>query len=381
MKKIAILGSTGSIGTQALEIVKNNPELFEIDTLTCWKNVGLLEKQINDFSPNNIVVAKEADALALTKKYPKINISFGEDSLTDVVKASEASFVLNGLVGMVGLRPTYEAIKQKKDIALANKETIVVGGKLIIDEVKKQGVSLLPVDSEHSAIFQCLNGAEDKSVKRIVLTASGGPFRGYTLKQLGEVTLSDALKHPNWSMGSKITIDSATMMNKGLEVIETKWLFDVSHRQIDVVIHKESIIHSMVEFIDGSTIAQLGYPEMKVPIQYAFTYPERIKSPLSQSLNLATIGNLSFEEPKNQVFTCLRMAYDVLDAGGSYSIAYNAANEVLVEMYLNKEISFLDIQNNIAKVLDQHQSVSNLSIDDIYALDHDIRKQVRMDIV
>ncbi|NLY70613.1 MAG: 1-deoxy-D-xylulose-5-phosphate reductoisomerase [Clostridiales bacterium] len=372
MKKISILGSTGSIGTQALDIISKNRDKFSVKALTCGKRVELLAKQIEAFRPELVCVEDEKDALELNKRFPKLEVLWGESGLQELAAKTDCDMVLNALVGMRGLVPTYEAIKSGKDIALANKETLVTGGKLIIDEAKKNGVSIIPVDSEHSAIFQALQGNSDKDIKRIYLTASGGPFRGYTLEQLEEVTLEQALKHPNWSMGNKITIDSATMMNKGLEVIEARWLFDVEPERIEVIVHKESIIHSMVEYKDHSIIAQLGVPDMRVPISYALTYPERIQSDVP-SVDFFSLGSLTFEKADTKVFKCLKMAYEALEKGKSYPVVLNAANEVLVQQFLEKKISFIDIQNTIERVMNEHVPVNIHGLSDILSIDNEIR--------
>jgi 1-deoxy-D-xylulose-5-phosphate reductoisomerase len=285
--------------------------------------------------------------------------------------------VLNSLIGMMGLVPTYYAIKAGKDIALANKETLVAGGEVVMDAVKENEVRLLPVDSEHSAIFQALQGNDPRGVNRIILTASGGPFRGYTLEQLSKVTVSQALNHPNWKMGSKITIDSATMMNKGLEVIEARWLFDVSPEKIEVVIHPQSIIHSMVEYVDHSIIAQLGMPDMRVPISYALTYPERIENRIN-GVNFFETGSLTFEKPDLGTFRCLGFAYDAVKAGGSYPVALNAANEVLVQQFLEGRIKFLDIQNTLERILQEHKPVYKLDLEEIIEIDHNIRGELKL---
>ncbi len=375
MKKIAILGSTGSVGTQALDIVQNNKEKFEVTALTAGKNIQLLSEQIREYQPKIAVTAEEKDAIQLKKEFKSVEILWGMEGLIAAASESESNMVLNALVGMIGLLPTYYAIKEGKDIALANKETLVAGGHLIMNAVKEYGVKLLPIDSEHSAIFQCLQGNGSNKINRIILTASGGPFRGYTKEKLQAVTVDEALMHPNWSMGAKITVDSATMMNKGLEVIEAYWLFDVSIDQIDVIVHPQSIIHSMVEYEDHSVIAQLGLPDMKVPIQYALTYPNRMPNDL-QHLNPADIGALTFEKPDFEVFECLKLAYDAVKKEDSYAIALNAANEILVQLFLEKKIKFLDIQNNIIKAMESHNPISHPTLDEIIAIDGQIREKV-----
>lgn len=378
MKKIAILGSTGSIGTQALDIIEQNPDLFSVTVLTCGNNIEKLSEQIIKFKPSLAVVANENDALELSKRHPDMEFLFGMEGLVVAAAKTDCDMVLNSLMGMMGLMPTYYAIKAGKDIALANKETLVAGGELIMNAVlEHDGVRLLPVDSEHSAIFQALQGNEHKNINKLVLTASGGPFRGYNIEQLKEVTLAQALKHPKWTMGSKITIDSATMMNKGLEVIEARWLFDMSAEKIQVVIHPESIIHSIVEYVDHSMIAQLGVPDMRVPISYALTYPDRIRNNIS-GLDLLQVGSLNFEKPDLNTFKCLGFAYDALKHGGSYPVVLNTANEVLVQNFLDNRISFLDIQDTIERVLQEHKAVYRLDLEEILEIDSIIRGELKL---
>ena len=375
MKKVAILGSTGSIGTQALDVIRANRDRFKVTLLTCGKNIEELSKQIEEFSPRLVVTADETDALILAKRYPKLEVMYGESGLIAAAE-DDSEILLNSLMGMRGLVPTYRGIRSGKDIALANKETLVAGGELVMDAVHKSGVKLLPVDSEHSAIFQCLQGNQGKRIKRILLTASGGPFRGYNRKQLEEVTLEQALKHPKWTMGRKITIDSATMMNKGLEVIEARWLFDVPLTDIQVLVHPESIVHSAVEFEDTSVIAQMGLPDMRIPISVALGYPERIPYE-GRSLDFFQEGaNLTFEEPDTDVFGCIKLAYAASEAGGSYPVVMNAANEVLVDKFLKGKISFVDIEKNIEKILELHTPSYNLGLNDIIEIDQIIRKEV-----
>ncbi len=376
MKKIAILGSTGSIGTQCLDIVEKNPSLFQATVLTCGKNIPLFCQQVEKFSPSLAITQREEDAMALSKKYPKTSFSFGEKGLIEAATFEDSHMIVNALVGMMGLLPTYHGIQSGKDIALANKETLVAGGAVIMEEVRKVNIKLLPVDSEHSAIFQCLQGNNHKELRKILLTASGGPFRGSSLEKLKAVTLAEALNHPNWSMGSKITIDSATMMNKGLEVIEAKWLFGVLAEAIEVLVHPESIIHSMVEYIDGSVIAQLGVPDMRTPISYALHYPARLNS-AEPGINFSNIQRLTFEKPDMKTFRCLQFAYEAMEKGGSYPVVLNGANEVLVGKFLQGEISFLDIQNTLEQVLDEHNPTYNLTLDDIIQVDGEIRERLK----
>jgi 1-deoxy-D-xylulose-5-phosphate reductoisomerase len=373
LKKISILGSTGSIGTQTLDVVRNI-EGFEVKALSTNKNIDLLEKQIEEFHPKKVAVMDEEKAYELKKRIgSKIEILKGLEGLIEIAVMDEIDTLVTSVVGVIGLIPTYKAIQNKKNIALANKETLVTAGKIIMEEAKKNNVSIYPVDSEHSAIFQCLQGNPLNPVSRLILTASGGPFRSKSLKELENVTVKEALKHPNWEMGAKITIDSATMMNKGLEVIEARWLFDVELNKIEVLIHPQSIIHSMVEFEDGSIIAQMGEPDMRLPIQYALTYPKRVKNNWPK-VNFAERNLLSFENPDLSVFKCLQLAYDALKIGGSMPAVLNAANEVAVDKFLKKEIAFLDIPRIIQDVMDKHELVENPSLSDIVNVDDWARK-------
>ncbi|MBN7772129.1 1-deoxy-D-xylulose-5-phosphate reductoisomerase [Clostridium aminobutyricum] len=376
MKKIALLGSTGSIGTQALDIIENNRDRFQVTVLSCAKNTELLSKQIKKFNPLIVVVDKEEDARELAQIHKSIEILHGPEGLVEAA-ASSYDILLNSLVGMRGLVPTYHAICQGRDIALANKETLVAGGELVMTKVAEKGIRLLPVDSEHSAIFQALEGNKREQLKKIYLTASGGPFRGYTLQQLEHVTLEQALKHPNWNMGSKITIDSASMMNKGLEVIEAKWLFDVPVDKIQVAVHPQSVVHSMVEYVDHSIIAQLGNPDMRVPISYALGYPDRLENAF-EPLDLFGMGaHLTFEKPDLTVFKTIQLAYESVEKGGSYPVILNGANEALVELFLNKKIKFIDIQNNIERILHSHVPSYNLKLEDILEADQLARRLVK----
>lgn len=372
MKNISILGSTGSIGTQALEVVSQNSEALNIVGLTTNTRIDLLEKQIEAYGPRLVCVMDGDAALVLEKQLQKkgsgVEVVTGLAGLIAVSTASENDLLLTAVSGMIGLQPTLAAIHAGIDIALANKETLVAGGQLVIDAVAAAGVSLLPVDSEHSAIFQCLMGNKHEEIDRIIITASGGPFRGQSREQLQSVSLAQALKHPNWSMGKKITIDSATLMNKGLEVIEAKWLFNLESDQIDVVVHPQSIIHSMVEFIDHSTIAQLGMPDMALPIQIAFFYPDRIANN-RQALDFNQVRELSFEEPDRQAFPCLQLAYDALDIGGTMACVLNAANEIAVARFLNQEIHFLDIPRINQLVMEKHQVIARPNLEDVLVVD------------
>ena len=385
MKNISILGSTGSIGTQALEVVSENSDALNIVGLTTNTSIDLLEKQIDAYAPRIVCVMDGDAALILEKrlktKASAVEVVSGLEGLIAVATASENNLLLTAVSGMIGLQPTLAAINAGIDIALANKETLVAGGQIVIDAAAAKRVSLLPVDSEHCAIFQCLMGNKHQEIDRIIITASGGPFRGQTREQLQSVTLAQALKHPNWSMGKKITIDSATLMNKGLEVIEAKWLFDLRDSQIDVVVHPQSIIHSMVEFIDHSTIAQLGLPDMALPIQIAFFYPERIANN-RPALDFNQVRELTFEEPDLLAFPCLQLAYDALDSGGTMACVLNAANEIAVARFLNQEIHFLDIPRINSMVMEKHQLITNPCLDEILAVDawaREIAREVRAD--
>lgn len=373
MKRILILGSTGSIGSQALDIIRDNPDRFQAVGLTCNSRVDSLLAQIREFHPAAVCVGSEDAAAKVKAEFPALDVYVGAEGLVQIAKM-DCDLVLSSLMGISGLEPTYTAIGCGRDIALANKETLVTGGQLVTNLCRDKGVKLLPVDSEHSAIFQCLLGNKDQKIKRILLTASGGPFRGKTLSELDGVTIEQALNHPKWSMGSKITIDSATMMNKGLEVIEAKWLFNVEPEQIDVHVHPQSIVHSMVEFCDTSIIAQLGLPDMRVPIGFAFNYPERLQYK-GDSLDFFSVASdLHFEKPDREVFRTIDMAYYALREGKSYCAALNGANEELVAMFLKGKIGFTTIQNTLQKVLDAHKPFEPTSVADIIAIDAEARR-------
>ena len=364
MKKISILGSTGSIGTQTLDIVRINNDV-EVVALSAYKNIDLLEKQIREFKPKVVAIWEEADAKILSDKVKDLNVkvSFGMEGLIEVATVCDADIVVTAVVGMIGIEPTVAAIKAKKDIALANKETLVCAGHIIMPLAKDMGINIYPVDSEHSAIFQCLD--KNNPIKKILLTASGGPFRGFSKEELENVTLEDALKHPNWSMGKKITIDSAT--NKGLEIIEASHLFDVDIDDIEVVIQKESIIHSMVEFKDNGILAQLGTPDMKLPISYAIFYPER-RYISEERVDFSKLSTLNFSKPDLDVFEGLKMAISAGKKGGSAPTVLNAANEWAVDKFLNKKIGFTDIPRLICLAIENHQFKENPSLEDILSL-------------
>ncbi len=372
MKHLSILGSTGSIGTQTLEIVRQFPNEFKIVGLTSNKNSELLIKQIKEFRPKAVAIMDESKRDDILN-FSSCQVYTGKEGLNKIASLIESDTVVNALVGSAGIEPTYNAIKNKKNIALANKETLVAAGSIIMDEAKKNNVNFMPIDSEHSAIFQCLNGEDIKEVSKITITCSGGPFKNYTKEQLENATAKDALKHPTWSMGNKITIDSATLMNKGFEVIETHWLYGVPYKNIDVVIHPQSIIHSLVEFMDRSVIAQLGLPDMKVPIQYALSYPKRFQNN-HMSLNLAKIKNLEFREPDIEIFPCLKYAYEAGKIGGTLPAAMNAVNEAAVFAFLDNKIKFLDIQRLIKKMMDDHKLIKNPNLNDILEVDKQIKE-------
>ena len=376
MKHVAIIGSTGSIGTQTLEIARWNQDI-KICALSAGRNIDLLEKQAREFRPEIVGLWDEklADELKDRLKDMDIRVVSGMDGLIEIAEYKTSDILVTAIVGMIGIRPTVAAIKAGKDIALANKETLVTAGHIIMPLAKEKGVSILPVDSEHSAIFQSLQGNTHDSIEKILLTASGGPFRGKSREFLKHVKLEDALKHPNWSMGRKITIDSATMVNKGLEVIEAKWLFDVDHKDIDVVVHPQSIIHSMVEYIDTSVIAQLSMPDMRLAIEYALTYPDRIHSNFER-IDFKKLSTLTFEEPDMNTFPCLKLAYDALKEGKTYLTVLNASNEVLVEKFLKDQIGFYDIPYYIEKSLDAHNSILNPKLDDILEVDRWTRSYI-----
>ncbi|MBE4908695.1 1-deoxy-D-xylulose-5-phosphate reductoisomerase [Bacillus luteolus] len=378
MKKISLLGATGSIGQQTLDVIKAHPGDLELVAMSFGDNIEFGRKIIMDFSPKIVSVRnKEACDTLKTEFTNGITFVYGEEGLVEVATYHEATILVNAVVGSVGLIPTLKAIEAKKTIAIANKETLVTAGHIVMDAAKKHGVSILPVDSEHSAIFQCLQGENDKNIEKIILTGSGGSFRDKRRHELVSVTVEQALNHPNWSMGAKITIDSATMMNKGLEVIEAHWLFELPYDQIDVVLHKESIIHSMVEFHDKSVIAQLGTPDMRVPIQYALSYPDRLMLPSTKSLNLWEVGTLHFSKIDFDRYRCLGLAYHAGKIGGTMPTVLNAANEVAVAAFLNGSISFLTIEAILEKSLEKHQSISNPSLDVIKEVDLEARAYVR----
>jgi 1-deoxy-D-xylulose-5-phosphate reductoisomerase len=373
IRNIAILGSTGSIGRSTLEVVAHFPDRFRVKYLTAHRNVDLLREQVERFRPRAVVVHEASDASVLrTMTDGLTDVLFGADGLHEVVTRSDVDLVVSAMVGFAGLVPTLAAIGAGKDVALANKETLVVGGALVMQALQTHGVRLLPVDSEHSAILQCLQGEDAGSAERLILTASGGPFRLWDGPRLASVTPAEALVHPTWRMGKKITVDSSTLMNKGLEVIEAHWLFGLPPAAIQVVIHPQSIVHSLVQFADGSIKAQLGVPDMKLPIQYALTYPERPRAPYPR-LDLAALGQMTFEEPDLKRFPCLALAYRALEMGGTAPAVLNAANEVAVELFLNGQISFPMIPALIEEALDHHAVLQNPSLEDLLRIDAQTR--------
>lgn len=365
MKKIGILGSTGSIGTQTLEIVRSNPDL-QVIALAAGSNVSLMEQQVREFHPMLAVMGSEEAAADLKNRIADTDtrVSAGMEGMLELAILPQMEVLVTAIVGMIGIRPTIAAIKAGKTIALANKETLVTAGHIIMPLAKEKGVSILPVDSEHSAIFQSMHGENRERVSKILLTASGGPFRGKKTEELQDITVEDALKHPNWSMGRKITVDSATLVNKGLEVMEAKWLFDVEPEQIQVVVHPQSIIHSMVEYVDGGIMAQLGMPDMKLPIQYALFYPDR--RPMDgRRVDFFALKSISFEEPDIKTFRGLQLAYDAIAAGDSMPTVFNAANEKAVGLFLDKKIRFLAIYDLIQGAMEQHKVIANPTVDEI----------------
>ena len=376
MKKIAILGSTGSIGTQTLEVVRENGDI-EVLGLAAGNNIKLLEQQIREFKPRVVAVWKEEKAKELRENIKDLDVKVvaGMDGLIEVSVIPETEILVTAIVGMIGIRPTIEGIKAGKHIALANKETLVTAGHIIMPLAKEYGVQILPVDSEHSAIFQSLQGSHRSELKKILLTASGGPFRGRTREELAHMKLEDALKHPTWTMGQKITIDSSTLVNKGLEVIEAKWLFDVDIDQVEVVVHPQSIIHSMVEYVDGAIIAELGTPDMKLPIQYALYYPDRRFLP-GERVNFATLGQLTFEKPDLETFDGLRLAFEAGRTGGSMPTVYNAANELAVSKFLDRKIKYLEIPEIIETCMANHKNIVDPTVEQILQTEKEVYEQI-----
>jgi 1-deoxy-D-xylulose-5-phosphate reductoisomerase len=377
LKYISLLGATGSIGQQTADVIRQHPTEFKLVAFAAGRNIELVRKHIGEFQPQLVCVQTKQDYEQLKAEYPQVTFTFGDEGLVEVAVFERADILVNAVLGSVGLSPTLQAIKAGKNIAIANKETLVTAGHLVMKAAKDAGVKLLPVDSEHSAIFQALQGEKEKNIERLIITASGGSFRDRSRSELADVTVADALNHPNWSMGAKITIDSATMMNKGLEVIEAHWLFDLPYEKIDVLLHKESIIHSMVEFHDTSVMAQLGSPDMRVPIQYALTYPDRLHLRTGNRLNLAEIGKLHFTEMDFTRFPCLQFAFEAGKIGGTMPTVLNAANEIAVAAFLDGKITFLEIEAIIEKALQQHTSITNPNLHVIQEVDAATRQYIK----
>ncbi len=377
MKKIAILGSTGSIGTSTLRVIDHLEEQFEVSALAAHSNIDLLQEQVERYKPRLVAVYDETKANELRQRLSGIEVVPGIEGLKACAALAEVDLVVTAVVGSIGLEPTLTAIQHGKDIALANKETLVAGGELVMQAARDKGVQILPVDSEHSALFQCLNGENLKEVSKLVLTASGGPFRSYTDEQLASIQPSDALNHPTWVMGAKVTIDCSTLMNKGLEVIEAHWLFSMPKEKIDVVVHPQSTIHSMVEFCDGSTIAQLGTTDMCIPIQYALTYPKRQPTFL-KPFSLTDLQTLTFYPPDTERFRCLRLAYVAMEKGGTMACFMNAANEALVDHFIQGEISWLDIGKRLEALMNKHEVIHKPDLAAIQAVEKEAREQVMM---
>ncbi|AXF55107.1 1-deoxy-D-xylulose-5-phosphate reductoisomerase [Salicibibacter kimchii] len=378
MKKVAVLGSTGSIGTQTLDVIRQHPDRFRVTLLACGRNIELVKKQIAEFQPAVAAIANESDRGKLEGHLPSgTRLIAGESALLEALDETDAAFVMNAMVGSQGLKPTMVAIKAGKTIGIANKETLVTAGHLVTAACKRYGAQLIAVDSEHSAILQSLQGSNRNDVERLIITASGGSFRDWSVEEIQHAKPKDALKHPNWSMGQKVTIDSATMMNKGLEVIEAHWLFDMPYENIDVVIHRESIIHSLVEYQDKSVIAQLGAPDMKGPIQYALTFPDRLELLGPERLNLWEVGTLHFEKIDPVKHQCLLMAYQAGKTGGSMPTVLNAANEIAVQRFLEGELSFPGIATVIERALAAHSVVADPSIEEVLEIDEETRRRVR----
>ncbi len=377
VKKIAILGSTGSIGTQTLELVRDNPEL-QVVGLAAGTNIELLERQVREFQPKLVSLQREADCKELKTRLADLEVQIvpGMEGLLAIAEMEEAQLLVTAIVGMIGILPTIAAIKKGKDIALANKETLVTAGHIIMPLAAETGVSILPVDSEHSAIFQSMQGEKKDRISKLLITASGGPFRGRTRQQLEQVQLEDALKHPNWSMGHKITIDSATLVNKGLEVMEAKWLFGVRLDQIQVVVHPQSIIHSMVEYVDGGIIAQLGTPDMKLPIQYALFYPDR-RPMAGKRVDFYELGSITFEKPDMETFTGLKLAMQAAAEGGSMPTVFNAANERAVSLFLDRKLRFLQIPEMIELCMRAHHKIENPSVEEILRTEQETYELIR----
>lgn len=381
MKKLAVLGSTGSIGTQTLDIVRERPEEFQITALAAGSNVLLLEKQVAEFRPKLVSLTEEKDARELQERLHLLGIYstevvYGIPGLTACACEESADMTVNAVVGMVGILPTVAAIRAGKDIALANKETLVTAGHIIMPLVKEYNVRLLPVDSEHSAVFQCLQGAGEQTVEKLLLTASGGPFFGKTKEELSSITVEQALKHPNWSMGKKITVDSSTLVNKGLEVMEAGWFFSLAPEQIEVLVQPKSIIHSMIQFNDGAVLAQLGVPDMKLPIQYAMTYPDRLALS-GKRLDFFELQKIEFYRPDTETFRALSLAYDAFREGGSLPTVYNAANEMAVSLFLERKIGYLQITEILERAMDAHTKIKNPTLEEVLSIEEETYSYIR----
>ncbi|WP_391208708.1 1-deoxy-D-xylulose-5-phosphate reductoisomerase [Psychrobacillus sp. L4] len=376
-KRISLLGATGSIGIQTLDIIKEHPNQFQLVSFSSGRNISKTREILKDFEVEVVSVALEEDAYQLQREFPKLQVFFGDEGLVQVAANTNADVLVNAVLGSVGLKPTLEAIKKGITIAIANKETLVTAGHLVMQAAKENNVPILPVDSEHSALFQAMNGEQRSQISKLIITASGGSFRDHTREELKNVTVKDALNHPNWSMGAKITIDSATMMNKGLEVIEAHVLFNTSYDDIEVLLHRESIIHSMVEFNDTSVIAQLGTPDMRVPIQYALSYPDRFERSNAKRLNLAEIGKLHFEEIDYKRYHALKLAIDAGRAGGTMTTVLNAANEAAVALFLQEKIAFLTIDELIERAMNEHVNIARPNLETILHVDAETRKNVQ----
>ncbi len=372
MKNVAIFGSTGSIGESTLNVIRENKDLFNIGTLVAGKNINKLIEQIEEFKPKNVYIIDKENSDILKEKYKDINVFYGEEGMEEISKLVDYDISISALVGIAGLKPTYNMIKNGKTVALANKEVLVAGGKLIMKTAKENGAKLLTVDSEHSAIMQCLNGEDNNPIDKILLTASGGPF--FNKEITDDITVEQALNHPTWSMGPKVTIDSSTMMNKGFEIIEAKWLFDVEPEQIEVVVHKKSLVHSMVQFKDGTIMANIGPKSMQIPIAYALNYPMRLQNNI-EKIDLFEVVDLKFEKPDLNKFKCLKLAYEAIKKGHSYQVILNAANEVLVDNFLNKKITYTMIPNGIEKIMNMYEPRKLDTIDEILQFDKEVREK------
>ncbi len=374
MKKVAIFGSTGSIGTSTLNVIRENPDLFRVVTLVAGKNVTKLVEQIEEFRPQNVYITSEENANLLKAKFPDLAVYYGEEGMEAISNLTDFDISVSALVGISGLKPTYNMIKHGKTVALANKEVLVTGGKIIMQTAKESGAKLLTVDSEHSAIMQCLNGEIENKISKILLTASGGPFFDKNISD--SITVEDALNHPTWNMGKKVTIDSSTMMNKGFEVIEAKWLFDVEPSQIEVVVHRKSLVHSMVQFEDGTIMANIGPKSMQIPIAYALNYPKRLQNTI-EKLDLFQIKDLVFEKPDLHKFQCLSLAYTAIEKGHCYQVILNAADEVLVDAFINQKITYTQIPSGIEKVMNLYEERALSTIDEILAFDKEVKEKTR----